>query len=385
LKAGDFVVSCDGEPIDDWIDFARAASGMGLELTYRRGTVSRRVRLRRAAGRGWGISLEGSAPRPCRNRCVFCFMDQMPPGLRPSLYLKDDDVRHSFVHGSYVTLDDSQVEFALSRRLSPIHVSVHSTDPGMRGALLGLGRPAPILPSLEELRRGGVEAEVQIVVVPGWNDGRALSSTLSDLREEPCVISVGVVPVGLTRHRQGLPLLRRPTREEASDCISICSAFREESAERSGDPWAWPADEMFLLAGIPLPPASWYEGCTLQANGIGLLSAMMAIEGREFRGAGTVVTGALAAPFFRRLLSGSGYEVAEAPNSMFGEEVGVAGLLSGADVIRASALSRGDGPLFLPATMFSSSGVTLDDLTPEMLAGETGRDVRVACFAGDLP
>ena len=282
LKAGDFIVSCDGAPMDDWIDFSRSAlQASHLHLETRRGTVRRNVTLGRRPGAGWGLRLEGSDPRPCGRRCTFCFMDQMPRGMRPALYFKDDDIRHSFLHGTYVTLTAEQVSFAVERRLSPVHVSVHSTDPVLRGSMMGAGGPAPVLPQLEELGRAGVEVEAQIVLVPGWNEGERLSNALEDLYAVGCVKSVGVVPVGLTRHRSGLPQLRRPSALEAADCLARCSGFSERALRERGSPWVWPADEMFLLADAPLPPSSWYEGCTLTANGIGLLSSLLDLEERR--------------------------------------------------------------------------------------------------------
>jgi putative radical SAM enzyme (TIGR03279 family) len=385
LKAGDFVVFCEGLQIDDWIDFARAASGGVIDLAYRRGTVQRRVQIRRRGGTGWGISLEGSSPRACRNSCIFCFMDQMPDGLRPTLRHKDDDVRHSFVYGTYVTLGEQQVRFAIDRRLSPIHVSVHVTDPKLRGALLGLPGPSPILPLLEMLGGEGLEVEAQIVVVPGWNDGNVLSSTLGDLYSCTSVISVGVVPVGLTRFREGLASLRRPSPEEAAECISICRGFSDDASKDRGTPWVWPADEMFLIAGMPLPPSSWYAECSLLANGIGLLSSLMDLRGREFSGSGTVLTGVLAAPFVSEVLSGSGYETLPVRNEFFGEVVGVAGLLTGGDVLRTVREFMPEGPLYLPSVMFSVSGATLDDWTLAGLASASACDMRVADSIGELP
>jgi NifB/MoaA-like Fe-S oxidoreductase len=306
-------------------------------------------------------------------------MDQMPPGMRPSLSYKDDDIRYSFDQGTYVTLDRHQAMEAAERRFSPVHVSVHCTDPDLRGFILGRGAPAPILPQLSFLAERHIEIQTQIVVMPGINDGRILETTLEDLYRTGSVTQTGVVPVGLTRYREGLHPLRRPRPDEAHAVVRMCEGFNGLAIAERGGGWCWAADEFYTVAGLPIPATDSYEGCTLQANGIGLLAGLMeSCRDRRFEGGGTIVTGSLAAPFIRELLAGSGYTVLEVRNQFFGPDVGVAGLLTGADVVRtACEAGTPGGPLFLPSVMFSHEGLTLDDLTADELSGSTGHDVHV--------
>jgi len=331
--------------------------------------------------------VEGEGPRICRNRCVFCFVDQNPPGVRPGLRVRDDDIRHSFLHGTYVTLEDDQVELALNRRLSPVYVSVHTTDPRLRGQMLGRRAPVPVVPGLERLRMEGIEVRGQVVVVPGLNDGQALKHTVSTLLERRLVSELGVVPVGLTDHRQGLPELRRPTAGESSQVLALCLEAGRWATDAGLGRWIWPADEFLIMAGTEIPDTRFYSGCHLRENGIGML-ASLADESPSPRGSGTVVTGVLAAPFLRGLLAGSRYAVATATNDFFGPKVGVAGLLSGGDVVSAirGLLEAGQaGPFFLPSVMFNCDSLTLDDLTLPDIVRAVGAEVLVAESLGDLP
>ncbi len=372
LRAGDRLLACSGREPQDWLDIIRLCTGPSTELVYRRGPLERRVLLRRRPGADWGMTPAGMEPDRCRRRCVFCFVAQNPPGVRPSLRVRDDDVRHSFLHGTYVTLDDAMVREAVRRSLSPLHVSVHATDPEVRGRLLGSAGPAPVLGHLDELGREGIRLSAQVVLVPGWNDGVVLRRTLLDLLELPRVTEVGVVPVGLTEHRQGLTELRRPTAPEAAAALETVRVTAEAARGRRGVPWVYPADELLSIAGAGIPPAEAYEGCTMEADGIGLLSALSVYGHLTCRRSGALCTGGIAAPHLRRLLRGSGVRVLTVRNTFFGPEVGVAGLMSGLDVVR-TVRDLGDGErVLLPSVMLDPEGRTLDGLTVldmERLAG----------------
>ncbi|MFO7949636.1 MAG: DUF512 domain-containing protein [Candidatus Fermentibacteraceae bacterium] len=387
IRAGDRLASLDGNPVTDMLDLASGGSLL-CRAEYVRGGARRYAVLRRnPTDTGWGLHVEGEGPRRCRNRCVFCFVDQNPPGVRPGLRVRDDDMRHSFLHGTYVTLDDGQVELALDRGLSPVYVSVHTTDPVLRGRLLGRNAPAPVVPGLERLREGGIEVRGQVVVVPGLNDGRPLQRTLSKLREDRLVSDLGVVPVGLTDHRCGLPRLRRPTAKEAAELVETCLEAGRRAIDAGLGRWVWPADELLLMAGVEVPDPDFYEGCHLRENGIGML-ASLAAQPLSPSGSGIVVTGALAAPYLRRLLAGSGYGVAAAPNGFFGPMVGVAGLLSGADAVSAirRLVNAGEaGPFFLPSVMFNCDSLTLDDLTLPEITRAAGAEVLATGSLEELP
>src|SRR5262249_3550953 len=234
LDTGDRIVAINGARLRDVIDFHFHAGNERLSLSVERGGRTRSAALRRT---GPDLGLELEAPRPgeidtCSNKCVFCFIHQLPKGMRKSLYVKDDDFRLSFLHGNYITLTDLE-EAELSRieeqRLSPLYVSVHATDPELRHRLLG--QPAlrgELMPRLERLAKAGITMHAQIVLVPEWNDGAQLERSVRDLaRLHPGVATTAVVPVGLTRHRERLPQLRTLTVEEARQLAEIIEGWQE--------------------------------------------------------------------------------------------------------------------------------------------------------------
>src|SRR5213079_3303599 len=224
------------------------------------------LRLARRPGADLGVELE--APRAdeiatCANKCVFCFIHQLPKGMRKSLYVKDDDFRLSFLHGNYITLsdlDEPSFERILEQRLSPLYVSVHATDPGLRWELLGRPRHGvEILPRLERLAKAGIRIHAQIVLCPGLNDGSHLERTVRELAPlHPQVATTAIVPVGLTRHRERLPALRSLTPAEARTLIAAVEGWQHRWLRELGSRFVFLADEIYLLAAEPLPPARAY-------------------------------------------------------------------------------------------------------------------------------
>ncbi|MCK4504242.1 MAG: DUF512 domain-containing protein [Candidatus Aegiribacteria sp.] len=385
LKKTDILIACNGETLDDWFDFMYNANGTIITIKYKRGIQTRNMTIRRIPGIEWGFEFEGQSPRICRRKCIFCFIDQLPPGIRPSLLVKDDDIRYSFLQGTYVTLDRNDVSIAIKKNLSSVHVSVHASDPALRGRLLGTGKEEPIIPLLKTLSNAGISVETQIVIVPEWNNGMFLEQTLRDLFEIPSVTSVGVVPVGITSFRDGLQNIRRPTAAEAAEIIHQCDNWRRIAMRTRGTPWVYPADELFSLSGKDIPDSEYYEECTLRENGIGLLSNLLEYESRDFSGRGLICTGTLAAPFMKRVLAGSEYQILAVNNTFFGPEVGVSGLLAGNDIVQAvGAKNVSSDPVYLPRSMFNHNMLTLDDLSPGDIAQMTGREIIIACGVEDL-
>jgi len=371
LLERDSLIRCNGLDIGSWLDFAAAAAGASLSLEYSRAGIIRSVLMTRDPRRDWGFIFDDQKPRLCRNHCIFCFVDQQPPGLRDSLLVKDDDVRYSFFQGTYVTLDEDQALLAIDRRLSPIHVSVHATDPSVRALLLGRSGTAPIVPMLRKLATAGIEVEAQIVVVPTFND---------------CVTALGVVPVGLTDWRSGLVPLRRPGASSGGKVIDLCERFRKKALAERGVGWVYAADEFFLMANRELPGPDYYIGCDLASNGIGLLTAMLD-ENRERRhsGSGTVCTGSLAYGRIKEVLQGTGYDVLQIENTLFGNPVGVAGLLGGMDIVRQLSGIRCRMPVYLPGVMFNHDNFTLDDLSPGQIEKKIGKRIIVVDRISSLP
>src|SRR6266404_1560808 len=265
---GDRLLAVNGTPLRDVIDFHFNAGEEELRLELERAGARTAARLVRRRGRALGLEFE--TPRPaeistCANKCVFCFIHQLPRGMRRSLYVKDDDYRLSFLHGNYITLtdlDEAELERIETQRLSPLYVSVHATDPDLRHALLGQPRVRrELLPVMERLAKAGIAMHAQIVLCPGWNDGAHLERTVHELaRLHPAVPTTAVVPVGLTRHRERLPDLRPVTADEAVTLVRDIEGWQRAFQTTLGTRFVWAADELYLGAGLPLPPARAYEG-----------------------------------------------------------------------------------------------------------------------------
>jgi putative radical SAM enzyme (TIGR03279 family) len=399
LRAGDRILAVNGEPLRDAIDFQFHAGDERLALTVARdGARAERVLTRR----GPDLGLELAAPTPaeiatCANKCVFCFIHQLPRGMRRSLYVKDDDFRLSFLHGNYITLtdlDEDELARIEDQRLSPLYVSVHATDPALRHELLGRPRVrAEILPRLERLARAGIRMHAQIVLCPDWNDGVHLERTVHELAPlHPHVATTAVVPVGLTRHRERLPRLRALTAPEARALIATVERWQARFGATLGSRFVFLADEIYLLAEVPPPPADAYEGFPVAEDGIGLVRrfedglarALRRGRGAPRRRSVTVVTGAMYGPRLARQLAplaerGVDARVAAVPNDFFGHAIAVAGLLTGQDVHHhlSTAGDLGEEVLIPSVMLRDRDGVFLDDLTP----GDLARDLRIPVTA----
>ncbi|MGH7332992.1 MAG: DUF512 domain-containing protein, partial [Candidatus Rokuibacteriota bacterium] len=320
-----------------------------------------------------------------------------PKGMRRSLYVKDDDFRLSFLHGNYITLSDlDEAAFAriIAQRLSPLYVSVHATDPTLRHALLGQPRhSAEILPRLEQLSKAGIRLHTQIVLCPDWNDGAHLERTVFELAPlSPQVATAAIVPVGLTRHRERLPALRRLRDDEARALVATVTRWQEHCHATLGTRFVFLSDEVYLQAGVEVPTAAAYEGFPVAEDGVGLVRRFeddfrRAVGGRrDWRSTAplTVVTGEMYGPRLNRLLAGLvayGVQarVVGVPNDFFGRDIAVAGLLTGGDIRRHLGYRSDLGAsVLIPAvTVRDGENVFLDDLTPGDLAGDLGVPVRI--------
>ncbi|MDH4208312.1 MAG: DUF512 domain-containing protein, partial [Anaerolineae bacterium] len=339
--------------------------------------------------------------RRCANRCEFCFVDQMPLGLRASLYVKDDDYRYSFLHGNFVTLTNwSEGDWArvAEQHLSPLYVSVHATDDALRRQLLCNPAAPEILPQLRRLAALGIEIHTQIVVTPGLNDGAQLEHTMRDLAElHPAVQSIGVVPVGLTRYHKGG--LRALTAEEERTILGSVTCIQEENLRTLGSRLVYAADEFYLRTGRAVPEAAAYEEFPQLENGIGLVRQLLdegcsllerAIEPVRM-GRGTVVCGTLIAPVLGSLVgriseqTGLDLELTVVANEFFGPTVTVSGLLTARDVLGALRGKDLGEAVFLPGSMFDSQGhLTLDGVTVNELQHPLGVPVVPAAGLGEI-
>ena len=394
LQAGDRLLAIDGHALRDAIDFHFHAGQAHLRLLVDRDGTRRTARLARA---GADLGLELAPPQAsdiatCGNKCVFCFIHQLPRGMRRSLYVKDDDFRLSFLHGNYITLTDlEEPELARieAQRLSPLYVSVHATDPDLRHRLLGEPRRRrELLPIMARLARAGIRMHAQIVLVPDWNDGAHLERSVRELAAlHPAVTTTAVVPVGLTRHRERLPALRTLRPDEARATLAAIHGWQAEHLAARGTRFVWGADELYLAGGVPLPAGRTYEGFPIAEDGIGLVrrfedgwaTAVRRAPARLARPrAVTVVTGEMFAPRLAALLERLPTRHLDARlrpvrNDWFGHGIQVAGLLTGRDVQAQLAGAPLGDEVLVPATALrDGEGVFLDDVTPADLAAELG-------------
>ena len=400
IVVGTRILSINGAPVRDVLElYFRESEGRLVVETEDSAGAKRRVRVDKLPEDPLGLSLAPTRDLVCREQCVFCFVHQNPRGLRRSLYFKDDDYRLSFLHGNFVTLTHAPpgaLQRIVEQRISPIYVSVHATDPELRGRLLGNRGPAPILPILEELARGEITFFGQIVLCPGWNDGTVLERTLEDMAHlHPHCPALAVVPLGLTEHRARLPSMRPFEAADAVDCLRALRPLQRGFRQRLGTTFAFAADEIYLRAGRLPPSVKHYEGFPMLEDGVGMWRAFNDGFRRRVRrqrratspGRRIVVaTGQLFAPTLRALAAdlaasaGAPIEVVAVENRLFGATITVAGLLSGRCLIHALAsvgLRPGDVVL-LPGNMWNDAGVALDDTTPADIEQRLGVRVVVA-------
>jgi putative radical SAM enzyme (TIGR03279 family) len=394
LLPGDRIVAVNGEALRDVIDFHFHGGEPRLRLSVERGTATRSAVLVR---RGPDLGLELEPPRPsdiatCGNKCVFCFIHQLPRGMRKSLYVKDDDFRLSFLHGNYITLtdlDEDELARIEAQRLSPLYVSVHATDPELRHRLLGQPRvKRDLMPIMARLARAGIAMHAQIVLCPGWNDGPALERSVRELAGlHPAVRTTAVVPVGLTRHRERLPELRPVSDDEARALVAAIEGWQAELHPALGTRFVFAADELYLQAGAPLPPACAYEGFAIAEDGVGLVRRFADGWARARRRAParldrprrvSVVTGEMFAPRLAAFVQGLHVDgldarVVAVANEWFGRGIGVAGLLTGQDIqSQLACLDPGDLVLIPAVALRDGAGVFLDDLAPADLSAALG-------------
>lgn len=401
VRPGEKLISINGHQIVDVLDyrFFGYDKDPELELVDGDGTC-RRVRLRKPEGRDPGLNFDTylmDKARSCANNCIFCFVDQMPPGMRETLYFKDDDARLSFLMGNYITLTNlspREIQRIMDLRISPINVSVHTTDPELRARMLCHKKAGDSIAVMRRFAQAGITMNCQIVACPGINDGPALERTLTELAEmAPAVSSVAIVPVGLTKFREGLYPLKPYTAEQAGAVIDLVEAFGRQQMEKSGSTFAWCSDEFYLLAGRPLPEKGYYEDMNQLENGVGMLrlltsQAELALEdvpqGLVPRPC-TIATGAAAAPFIQDVLEKTQRacpalkgEVRPIRNDFFGETITVSGLVTGGDLIaQLRGTARGER-ILIPSNMLrAGERVFLDDVTVEQVEQALGLPVTI--------
>lgn len=405
LQPADRVLAINGVVPRDVIDLRLDAATSHVEMDVERDGSRFVLTIDKEPDEDLGIEFESPAfdrMKLCNNACDFCFIRGLPGGLRRSLYLKDDDFRYSFLYGNFVTLTNlAEAEWRrlIFQRLSPLRVSVHATDPELRRRLLGNSKAPAILDQIDELGSHGIRVHAQIVLMPGLNDGMALEQTIHDLAARyPAVESAAVVPVGLTQHSR-VRTIRPVQPADAASAIDTVERHQRADRKQLGARFAYAGDELYLLAGRPLPPASAYEDYPQLQNGVGLVQLFRDGWRRAARRLPATVessttvcwaSGALMAPILDELaedlrgIQGLAVEVLAVENTLFGGEVSVAGLVPGADVVRSLASGRYDR-IVLPRAMFDTEGrQTIDGWTTAQMVEALGTEVVVALGPADL-
>jgi len=394
IEAGDRLMAINGQKLRDIIDFTFHAHDDELILEILKPSGEHwEVEIERDGNEPLGLVFAPPTPSQCGNKCVFCFVHQLPKGLRRPLYVKDEDYRLSFLYGNYVTLSNigrGDLDRIVEQRLSPLYISVHATNPPLRERLLGRTDILPILDVMRELAAARIVMHTQIVLCPGLNDGGELARTISDLAGlHPWVESLAIVPVGLTKHRRGLPRLEPVTSSYAEHVIRFWQSEAQRLEKELGGPFLFIADEFFIKAGVPFPPLETYGDLPQIENGVGMIPLFLDEAERVLRRARkgrpvtvTVVTGESPYRYLARFLerlsvkTGATFLPVAVRNRLFGESVTVTGLVTGKDIMEELAGRKVGDAVFIPDVMLKEGeGVFLDDLSVEEL--ETSLGIRV--------
>ncbi len=405
IEAGTVLVSINGHEINDVLDFRFFETNEKLTLELEKGGARRAVEIEKDEYDELGLCFETylmDKQKSCKNKCIFCFIDQLPKGMRESLYFKDDDSRLSFLFGNYMTLTnmtDKDIDRILMMHISPVNVSVHTMNPDLRVEMMKNPNAGKSIDMLRKLASGGIDVNCQLVLCPGINDGKELEYSLEELMKlTPALKSIALVPVGLTMHREGLCNLRLFNEAEALEVIEISNRFAEKSLEENGSRIVYAADEFYIKAGIPFLSDREYEDYAQLENGVGLVTSLetefaYAVEDTDSddrQRTVTIATGVSAAPILQNMLDANmkkwasvKYNVVPIINNFFGETITVAGLVTGGDLIAQLKGRHLGDELLIPRVMLRHEGdLFLDDTSLEDVERELSISVRVVSNDG---
>lgn len=403
INAGERLVSVNGTHVKDIIELSYCLTDSELDLELEGNYVNTRmVHISKLPDEDIGLEFDSAVfdrVRLCANNCKFCFVDQMIPGMRKGLYVRDDDYRLSFLYGNFVTLTNmgpKDYERIISTHMTPLYVSVHCTDPDRRCELMQNKFAGDILDKLQGLIDAGIEVHTQIVCCPDWNDGEILAKSFKELYAlHPGVLTMAVVPVGMTKHREGLAELRPFTKEEAGALIDQATKWQRKCRRETGSTFIYLGDEFYLLADRELPKASWYDGFPQLENGIGLTRVFMeewAATLKRLRRAkpkdkAIIPVGEggykVLKPMMDKLNQqfGCNHEFLPVKNEFFGGYVNVTGLLTGGDLLKALPAGQ---RVILPAVLLNSDDLFLDDMSFEEFKAQYKGKVELAKGAEEL-
>lgn len=399
LKKGDQLYSIDGSRVKDIIDYRFKVADENIVITVKQGGELIEYEIEKDIDDNLGIGFDDFNIRACANDCVFCFADQNPPGMREGLYFRDGDFRMSFLYGHFITMTNmgwKQLKRVVEQQLSPLYVSVHVTDPDKRLEMFLYGKDDFLMKKFEYLTENGIELHAQVVLCPGWNDGKFLEKTIEDIYSfYPSALSMSIVPVGLTKHREGLPNLPQVTKEYAKKFIPIGQKLSKKYRQKNGSNFVFLSDEWFLKVGNEVPDLDYYSGHDLIENGVGQAAHFMDNWNKEINDYDsfkdiskkvTICTGTLVANYFQENFlplfeSFSNLDIQLKPivNTFFGEDdVTVSGLLTGHDIIsQLQGEELGDLVLLSNRILNEDNTVTLDDMNLEKISNSLNIPVKV--------
>lgn len=403
IKAGEKLLKVNGAPIKDIIElsFAAADYQVELEIENTQGEV-RKLAIEKAPDEDLGLEFESAVfdkIKTCYNKCVFCFVDQMIPGMRPGLYVRDDDYRLSFLYGNFVTLTnmkDEDFDRIIQTHLTPLYVSVHATDPEVRCKMMNNRFAGQLMDRIHRLIDAGIQLHCQIVCCPGYNDGKVLEKSFHDLYSlYPGVLTMAAVPVGITKNREGLAPMRGFTKEEAAEIVDMVTKWQRKCRKETGTSFMYLGDEFYLLAEKNFPPNSWYDGFPQLENGIGSTrnflndweATLKTLKNFRPKEDAIIPVGEGAykvlAPIMEKLNKkfGSNHQFIAVKNEFFGGRVNVTGLLTAGDILKAMPEGK---HLIIPAITLNTDKLFLDGMTYQEFKNTYKGKVSVAETATEL-
>ncbi|MBP3637263.1 MAG: DUF512 domain-containing protein [Clostridia bacterium] len=404
LQAGDVLEKIAGEPVIDQIDYQALTAQESFDIEITRNGKPMTFHVNKEDWEPLGITLDQSIvskPRPCKNHCIFCFIDQMPRGMRDTLYVKDDDWRLSLMMGNFITMtniSDDEFDRIIRRKVSPLYVSVHATDPDVRVKMLRNPRAGEIMDKLRRLKEHGIRFHCQLVLCPGWNDGDVLLRSINDLKSlAPAACSIALVPVGLTRHRDGLDPIEPYTKESAAELIHMIEPMQQKFLKELGTRFVFPADEFYCLSGLPLPQDEEYEDYPQIENGVGMLRMFetdlrYAVEDYPVTetvprhlviACGTSIAAQMQQWCNEFAPKGTTVQVIPIVNHFFGESVTVTGLITGGDLVEQLQGVQCDEILICRNMIRNEGDLFLDDMPLEKVRQALPAPLRIVENTGE--
>lgn len=403
IQAGEKLCSVNGCAVRDIIELSFLTTDDLVELEIENHDGQKRLlQIAKYPDEDLGLEFESAVfdkVRTCYNNCIFCFVDQMIPGMRPSLYVRDDDYRLSFLYGNFITLtnmNDADFDRIIKTHLSPLYISVHATDPQVRCQMMHNRFAGEIMDKMQRLLDAGIQIHTQIVCCPGYNDGAVLQKTFEDLYAlHPGILTMAVVPVGLTKHRAHLHPMRTFTPDEAAQVVENVTAWQQQCREETGKSFVYLGDEFYLLAGKELPPSDYYDGFPQLENGIGLTrnflneweQALQHLQYAQGTEPAVIPVGESAYKVLQPLLDAfnaqykTDHRFLSVKNKFFGGHVNVTGLLTGSDILpEVKNCQR----VILPAVVLNQDNLFLDDMALAQFKKDLNGKVEIAANAGEL-